>query len=417
MRRLLELLGNPEEDLKIFHVGGTNGKGSASFYIKAILEAEGYTVGMFTSPHVKKYNERFQYTGEMISDENLEFFAQKVQSFGEQVATEGYGNLSLFETMTAIAYLYFSLKKPDYVIMEVGIGGRIDVTNTIEKPLCSIITQIGFDHIDVLGNTLQEIAMEKAGIIKAGVPIVTQSYEAEVREVIHAVADELDSRVIDINDSEYQITSDAELTPDGTICRFDAEISGKSYKDLEIVMIGEHQVRNALTAANAIASVMELSEEGLRAGLKTAINPGRFEFLHKEKPYFVIDGAHNSNGIKAAIETYKKTLAKIVPENKLLVSFGCLKDKECDIMVMMIADAFCNADFVALEPDSDRAVPAATLREKFEARGCKCRAFEKAESLFEPSNTAEYDAVLCLGSIYLIGEIKSLYDERNQINV
>ncbi len=413
MRRLLALLGNPEENLRIFHVGGTNGKGSVSYFIKAILEAEGYTVGMFTSPHVKKYNERFQFTGEMISDEDLERIADNVLRFGEQVSEEGYGNLSLFEIMTAIAYLYFHERKPDYVIMEVGIGGRIDVTNTIDKPLVSVITQIGFDHTEILGNTLAEIAAEKAGIIKLGVPVVTQSREAEVREVILDAANRAGSRIIDISQSSYEIKQAICERNGRLVCVFDACIDGRMYRDIEISMLGEHQVKNAITAAEAVRAAVDVSEMALREGFLNGINPGRFEFLRCERPYLIIDGAHNSNGIAAAIEAYRATLGKIVPENKLLVSFGCLKDKDCDIMVTMIADAFGGADFLALEPDSERAVPCEELMALFESHGCSCTASRTTESLLDPELIDCYDAILALGSIYLIGEIKSLFDERN----
>lgn len=413
MRRLLELLGNPEENLKIFHIGGTNGKGSASFFLKAILEAEGYSVGIYTSPHVKKYNERFQISGAMISDEDLERYAGNVLDCRETVIEEGLGNFSLFEIMTAIAYQFFAEHEPDYVIMEVGIGGRIDVTNTIEKPLVSIITQIGFDHTEILGSSLAEIATEKAGIIKPGVPVVTQSKESEVRDVIYKIAMEKGADVIDVSLCDYSITEPIVKTEDGIFCRFDATIAGVEYKGLETRMLGEHQVRNGITAALAVAEVMPVSEEAIRKGFKAAYNPGRFEFLTQKEPYIVIDGAHNSNGIKAAIEAYRTTLGTFVDDNKLIVSFGCLKDKDYDIMVEMIADAFCNASLIALQPDSERAVPAEELRELFEAKGCRCTASPKPESLFEPEVLDSCDAILALGSIYLIGEIKSLFDERN----
>lgn len=409
MERLLELLGNPEEDLRIFHVGGTNGKGSVSFFIKSLLEAEGFSVGMFTSPHVEKYNERFRYSDEMISDEDLERYADMVLSYNEQLNSEGHGNLALFEILTAVAYLYFNERRPDYVIMEVGIGGRIDVTNTIAHPVATVITQVGLDHTDVLGDTVVKIAEDKACIIKRGVPIVTQSPEAEIRDVIHRKAEEMHAPILDVAEMSYEVVDPACEALGGIVVRFNAVVNGRNYEDLAIRMIGEHQIRNAMTALSAVMSVIDISEEAVRAGLLHVINPGRFEFLQYSEPCIVIDGAHNPSGIAAAIDAYRKTIGRNVDDNKLLLVFGCLKDKECDTMVSMLAEAFGNADFLMLQPDSDRALPAHTLGDLFEARGCKCEASEDTSTLFDTERLAKYDNVLVLGSIYLIGEIKTKY--------
>ncbi len=410
MRRLLELLGNPEKELQIFHVGGTNGKGSVSYYIKSLLEAAGFSVGMFTSPHVEKFNERFQISDKLISDEDFERLAESILKYNNQLVDEGYGGLSLFEVLTALAYLYFTEKKPDYVIMEVGIGGRIDVTNTIEKPLATVIAQVGIDHVDVLGDTVEEITEDKACIIKAGVPVVTQSAEDNIREIIYRVAGEKEAPLLDVETMPYEILDYAEESDEGLHAVFNAEIDGRRYEKLRISMLGEHQVRNAITALAAVTAVMDLSDASIRKGLIEAVNPGRFEMLRKNKPIIVIDGAHNESGIAAAIDTYRKTIGKTVPDNKLLLVFGCLKDKKCDNMVEELADAFRDADKLMLQPDSSRALPASELKIMFNERGCDCEASDKLMTLFEYERLSAYDAVLVLGSIYLIGEIKTLYN-------
>lgn len=412
MRTLLGLLGNPEEKLRVFHVGGTNGKGSTSCFIKAMLEAEGYEVGMFTSPHVEKYNERFQIGDELISDEDFERLANEVMSHNEELNARGHGKLSLFEILTGIAYLFFSEKSPDYVIMEVGIGGRIDVTNTIVSPVACVITQVGLDHTEILGESLEEIAYEKSGIIKDSVPIISESPEPEVKNVIRKVAAEKGATFIDTSEASYEIRGISLGENDFCGMRFDLRLMGKSYKDLEISMFGEHQIRNAIAAVAAVIEGASLSEKAIRLGLKKGFNPGRFEFLRKEKPQLIIDGAHNEAGIKAAIESYERIFSGRVKQERLLVSFGCLNDKDYAKMVMLLASAFPNANFCTLEADSYRSVPCEELEKEFLDRSCKCTSSKSPDVILGPELGEDYDVILALGSIYLIGEIKTLFNER-----
>ena len=416
MRRLLELLGNPEKDLKIIHVGGTNGKGSVSFYVKSILNCAGYSVGAFTSPHLEVFNERIQVDDRMISDEDLNRIADSVLQKNSVLESEGYGGLSFFEAITATAYLYFSERKVDYAIIEAGIGAMLDVTNTVEEPVCTVLTQIGLDHTDILGETVEEIARDKAHIVKPGVPIISESAEREIKEIIREAALKNNSEFIDASAFDC-VTVDESLCEIKAGTVFTADVCGKHFEKLEISMLGEHQVANAIVAIAASLVSADVTEDNIREGLKTAFNPGRFEILQDTKPYIILDGAHNANGVKAAVSTYEKLFGNIVPRDKLLVVYGCLKDKKYDKMMDILSESFKGADFLALEPESDRAVPATEIRDMFEKRGCSCNLLTDKELLFDAERMAAYDAVLVLGSIYLIGDVKSLYMKGSKIHV
>ena len=299
MKRLLELLDNPEKDLKFVHVAGTNGKGSVCQFIASMLRAAGYSVGVFTSPHVMEYNERFDIDGNYISDDDFCRIATHVMSFAEQVNDEGYGYFSEFEILTSTALLYFKERLPDIVILETGIGGKMDMTNVILNPLVSVITQIGFDHVDMLGDTLAKIAEAKAGIIKVGVPVISESSEFEVKEVISDVAKEKNAKFIDASLAKYSRNDYSEFMD------FDFEVSDGTDKvkmdGVRISLIGEHQIRNAITALLAVKSMrdrmlIDIDESEMREGLTSARNMGRFEIL-KNNPYIVIDGSHNPQGL------------------------------------------------------------------------------------------------------------------------
>ena len=400
-------MGNPESGLRIFHIGGTNGKGSSSHFVKAMLEAEGYTVGMFTSPHVMVYNERFQISGEMIDDDTFTRLANSVMDYNETLVSEGYGYPSQFEILTASAYLFFAEKNPDYVIMEVGIGGRYDATNTVERPIASLITQIGLDHTDMLGHTIEEITAEKACIIKPNVPIISESPEEEVRAILSKVAGEKGAKFIDTSKCDYTINDYALETLGGIVTRFDATINGKTYEDLVISMVGEHQVRNAIASVAMLDEVMDITEESIRKGLLEAKNPGRFEILQDE-PLFILDGAHNPSGVKAAIDTFRVAFPD-VKDREILLAFGCLADKECDTMIKQIAEEFRSCNIRAIEPNSERALPSKQLREQFRALGCTCKSIASVAELFAEIQAKDYDVILVLGSIYLIGEVRTYY--------
>lgn len=407
MRRLLELLGHPERGLNAIHIAGTNGKGSIAQYMAAILRAGGYSVGVYTSPHVMRYNERYEIDHEEISDDDFVRLGDIVIGHNDKLDEEGFGCMSEFEILTAIAFMYFKEKSPDYTVLEVGLGGRIDMTNTVEDPLISIIAQIGLDHTECLGDTLSKIAGEKAGIIRKGTPVVSESPEEEVRKVISAEAGEKKAPLIDTSAFPYVIKSRGILT-----C-FDAEISGRKYTDLKISLSGEHQVRNAIAAFAAATrmsedGLAELTEQNIRDGLVNARNIGRFEILHKN-PYLIIDGAHNPSGIKAALDTLRSYFDVSQQGKKTLIVFGCFRDKEYENM----ADLFdIPCDYIATEPDNPRKLPANELADVLRKRGVDCRAISDIQQAYDAAENGGYDIVFFMGSIYLIGDIRKIYKSK-----
>lgn len=414
MNKLLELLGNPEKDFKVFHVGGTNGKGSTVRYLASILHEAGYSTGVYTSPHVMEYNERFEVDGEYISDEDFTRLGEKVLSYNEVLNDLGYGYPSEFEILTSIAYLFFNEQNPDYVILEVGLGGVIDSTNTIPKPVACIITQIGYDHVEILGDSLSEIAWNKAGIIKPGVPVISESPETEVVQVIRDYANDKNAPFIDSSSFYYDIVD----MSNGVV--FDAEILGREYSSLIASMAGEHQVRNAIAAITAIivaanAGDVTVTENQIRQGLTKAHVMGRFEILSRE-PYFIIDGAHNPSGVAASIAAFKSYFDEYFDEssgefkglNALLI-YGCFKDKPYDEMIKMLAEGLKGIDFLATEPDYGRALPAEDTAAVFEKYGAKCRVVKDEREAYEVGKSGGYDVVFCIGSIYLIGDMRIFY--------
>ena len=238
MTKLLDILGNPQDELKVIHVAGTNGKGSTCKFIYSVLQECGYKVGLYTSPFLEIFNERIEFDGNYISDEDLSVYTDRVLAAVKQMTDAGLQSPTEFEVITAIAFLYFKEKKTDYVVLEVGLGGRGDSTNVCKKPLISVITSISYDHTDRLGNTLAEIASEKAGIIKDGCPVVTSAEADEALAVIEQAAAEHGSMYFETRNLPCLITAE---TFGGS--KFDIDIQGVTFKNLEISMIGRHQVK------------------------------------------------------------------------------------------------------------------------------------------------------------------------------
>lgn len=447
--RLLDLIGNPEEKFRVLHVAGTNGKGSICHFLRSILVEAGYKVGMFTSPHIYSYNERFQVNYDMISDADFERISDYVMSFKDVLKDEGYEYPSLFEILTATAYLYFAEQGVDYMVSEVGLGGRIDSTNTVKKPCVSVIAQVGLDHVDVLGDSLADIAWEKAGIIKPGVPVISESIEPEIEEVIRREAAENNSPFISLNECKYYILEEAKTYEGRLVQEFNFTIPAKLYdgisinafnhsslvagdcrvaleckvkrddrkafdesseivfNNLRISMLGEHQVRNASIAILALlASGIELSEEVLMGGLCKAVNPGRFEVLDTN-PYFIIDGAHNMNGLEASVRTFKKIFGNEDKKNALIL-FGCFKDKDFHGMITMLGHEFRDCKFIATEPEGDRALDSDVIKTMLDDLGCECDSIHDPSQAYETAISGDYDVIYVLGSIYLISEIRSL---------
>lgn len=405
MNVLLEKLGNPHKELKVIHVAGTNGKGSICRYLYEVLQAGGYKTGLFTSPFLEVFNERIEADGAYISDGDLQSFSKRVLDKVDEMTAEGLESPTEFEVITAVAFLYFYEKKVDLVVLEVGLGGRGDSTNVVEKPLASVIGSISLDHTDRLGETIAEIAGEKAGIIKKGCPVVTCVQHPDAVKVIGEKASACNADCFYASENPYRITRQ---TIDGTT--FHAEVFGEEY-DLEISMLGAHQVQNAVTALTTIALLRKQGKisadpGAIKEGMKKAKQIGRFEVMHKS-PYVIIDGAHNPDGSKAL----KETVLKHFEGKKILMVTGILADKEVDAVLDNFLEI--TKDFVATEPDSVRKLPAEELSSKINEKGARavCRK-DPAEALaYAKKQYSNYDLILFAGSLYLIGTIRGMLHE------
>ena len=402
MTELLELLGNPHEDLKIIHVAGTNGKGSTCRYMYSVLQEAGYKTGLYTSPFLEKFNERIEYDGEMISDEDLAYYTEKVLTAAEKMTDAGHQSPTEFEVVTAIAFAYYKDKKCDYVILEVGLGGTGDSTNVCKEPLVTVITSVSMDHMDRLGDTIEKIAAEKAGIIKEGCPVVTSVKNPGALSVIEEKAQRLGCKLIATKNLPVSITTE---TLAGS--RFDMP----KFEGVQISMNGRHQVENACLAVATlnllrIEGKISLYDSDIYNGLKKAKQPGRFEIMSdiEETPVVIIDGAHNEDGARALTES----MLNLCSDKKTLMVTGMLKDKD----VSAIIDSFVKIanDFVITEPDNPRKMEADDLAKLFSARGVNCQTESNPEDAcrvaLEKKN--EYDVIVFAGSLYLIGKIRSI---------
>ena len=400
MNTLLEKLGNPQDDLQVIHVAGTNGKGSICRYVYEVLQAGGYKTGLYTSPFLEVFNERIEFNGAYISDEDLEIYTDKVIEAAKEMVEEGLDSPTEFEIVTAIAFLYFAEKQADYVILEVGLGGTGDSTNVVKKPLACIIASISLDHTDRLGNTIESIAREKAGIIKEGCPVISSTNDPAAREVIKARCEELHADFYDTSKTAVKVLQE-EL--EGT--QLSAEILGH-HIFLSIGMLGKHQVQNAVAAMTALKLLekegkVDLKDGALIRGMHKAKQIGRFEIMETE-PYVILDGAHNPDGSRAL----RQAVEKYFPGKKILMVTGILADKDIDEVFENFTAI--TSDFVVTEPDNPRKMYAVDLAAQIGAKGGNCTIKEKpAEAVaYAKSLYGDYDVILFTGSLYLIGEIR-----------
>lgn len=396
IRELCDKLGHPEKHLRFVHVAGTNGKGSFCAMLDSILRAAGYRVGLFTSPYIRTFNERMQINGRPIADEELCEIVERVRPIAdamEQKPTE-------FELITAVAFEYFYRQKTDVVILEVGLGGRLDSTNIIENPLLSVITGIHFDHLTQLGNTLQAIAAEKAGIIKEGRPILfggeaTSCAHRTVGEVAkhrHAPFYCVDRSTCRVNSYSLERTL------------FDY----KGYKDLELALLGTYQPHNAATVLDAVELLreqgMEISEQNVRQGLASVRWPARFELLSKD-PTVLYDGGHNPQGVSAAV----KSIKAYFPEQTVNILSGVMADKAYDEMIETLRPVTAKAFTVT--PDNPRALSAKEYATYLQVHKIEASAYESVE---EALRAALADCrksgrpLICLGSLYLYQELSAV---------
>ena len=409
LERTIELasrLGRPQDSLKFIHVAGTNGKGSTSAMLASILQKAGYKVGLYTSPFILRFNERMQIDGMDIPDDELAAITEAVKPHAEAMTDTP----TEFELITAIALVYFARNACDYVVFEVGMGGRLDSTNIIdaETVVASVITGIAMDHTAFLGDTPEKIAAEKAGVIKAGVPVVYGGNHPPVGKLIPSSEASSCGAVIRQKANEMAapyVETDHTLLGNVRSDLFGADFDFGEYKDLHVSLSGLYQPHNAanvLTVVDVLRTRgLTIPEAAVREGLASVTWPARFEVLSKS-PLIIADGGHNPEGIDAAIASVNAYFKN----EKILLLTGVMADKDYTHMVRRMAEvadrAFC------VRPANDRALDPAAYAETFRGMGIPAEGYATvAEGVKAAIEVAKREgkALLCLGSLYMYGEV------------
>ena len=398
--QLLEMMGNPQDRLKYIHVAGTNGKGSVCSMLSTVLRESGYKTGLYTSPFVRYLNERMMIDGQMISNEELAEVTEYVKQFAdkmEDVPTE-------FELITAIGFEYFARNNCDIVVLETGMGGRLDSTNVIKTTVLSVITGIALDHTAYLGDTLGKIATEKAGIIKDNVPAVFGGRSIEAYEAISKVAEDKKSVLYTANAEELK---NIRFSLRG--CTLDAP----HYKELFVSLVGNYQPSNIATALRCVEVLKKLgyniSEESLRNGMGKVYWPARFEIIN-EDPLMIYDGAHNPEGLRACVDSIKTFFG----EKKVNIISGVMADKDVNSMLPVIGEV---ADEVfTVIPDNPRSMDSVVYAEYFNSYGIKATSFKTIEEGVRAAlaSSAEKGCPLVsLGTLYMYGDIRDALEKIN----
>ena len=403
---LLHMLGDPQNELKFVHVGGTNGKGSTCAILESVLRAAGYRTGVFPSPYIEDFRERLQVSGTMISKEEL----CRITSVVKEAADTMEDEPSHFEIVTAIGMMYFRQMQCDIVVLEVGLGGEFDATNIIEPPEVAVLTNIGFDHTDYLGNTLAEIARTKAGIIKNPSPVVVYPNVPEVMDVLTEICAErgCSLEVADFGRITVKETSlDGQLLSwkkrAGSDCGDNSE--SEPFLDFTLPLIGEYQPRNTAVALTVIDELRRrgwiIPDEAVVKGMACVKWPARFEVLGRD-PLFILDGGHNLQCAEAVAESVRRYL----PGRKITLIIGMLRDKDyqavLDVMLPLAAKCLC------LAPVSERALQAETLAELIRSKGIPADSYDSPEEAVRKC-LKEEEPVLAFGSFYMAGEVRKAF--------
>ncbi len=393
---LLKRLGNPQDDLKFVHIAGTNGKGSILAYVSTILKEAGYRVGRYISPTIFEYRERIQVNEEYISEEAVARLAQRIYEKGQEMLAEGLAHPTAFEVETAMAFLYFQEMNCDIVVLETGMGGLTDATNVVKTTLISAFASISMDHMGFLGNTLEEIAKIKAGIIKPNTMVVSTAQKPEVRKVLEATCRQ--------QRASYHEIREEEIT-DRQVSFEEQSFTYKGWKKLRPGILGSCQLENAATAAEVIYELRDLgypvSEEAIRQGLEKTRWIGRFTIVD-EDPLFIVDGAHNRDASDRLLETLKL----YVPHKRKVFIIGVLADKEYDyIMSRLVPEA--ERIVTVMTPNNPRALPAKKLAETVKQYNSEV---EAAQSIREAVQLAKGYAdkdgmILAFGSLSYLGDL------------
>lgn len=401
--KLTELLGNPQNNYKIIHVAGTNGKGSTSNMLHDVLMEAGYKTGLFISPYLEEFTERIQINKKHIDKESLARITTLVKEKIDIMISEGYNHPTEFEVVTAIGFKYFEEQNIDFLILEVGLGGRFDATNVVSSTLVSIITSIGFDHMQYLGNTLEEIAFEKSGIIKDNSNVVIYPQEKNIVNVIKKVALKRNANVFEVNSDDMKKTK-GDLT--GQWFEY-LKTTTFNIPELKINLLGEHQLYNALTTLNALEVIKnngyDITSENIQKGFASCRFPGRFEVLSNH-PVIILDGGHNYNGI----EYFSKAIKEYFNGKKIILFYGMLKDKNPnDIFPLLLP---LSKQMYTLTPNNPRAMSAFELADLIKIHSnINISPVQNYKDILNIIKNIDKDEIIAfVGSLYMIGEVRTL---------
>lgn len=389
--KLLERMGNPQKDLKFIHIAGTNGKGSTASMTANILQKAGYVTGLYTSPYIFKFHERMQVNGECITDEELIDITAWIKSLADTMESQP----SEFELVTCIAFEFFKRRKCDIISLEVGLGGEFDATNTIDAPEVAVMTNIGLDHTELLGDTLEKIAETKSKIIKTGTHAVTYREPASVEAVFEARCAEVGAEWTRADFDSIELLS---ASLEGQVFNWGP------YKEIQLPLLGDHQLKNSAVVLTLMGVLQEkgwkITEQHIRDGITTVSWPGRFELIGRE-PLFIVDGGHNPQCIEALV----KNVRDYLNGRKLTILTGVLADKDYNQMYADMAQYA--AEFVTLTPGNPRALSAEGLKAYLERFGKPVTACaDVTEAVRMAKEKAGRDGVvLCYGSLYMLGDV------------
>lgn len=401
---LLEALDSPHKELKAIHVAGTNGKGSVCAMISSILDSAGYKVGLFTSPHLISFEERIMIGGKKIPKDKVCSQVQRIKTVAEDMASSGkFEHPTYFEVVTAMGFSHFKEENVDYAVLEVGLGGRLDATNVI-TPLVSVITTVALDHMHVLGNSLSEVAREKAGIIKPDVPVITGIADEDILKIITEICKQKDCELY--TSKEHVVCTLKEASLDSQV--FDLELKGfdARYDDLRIPLLGRHQLQNSQIAALAVSVLkkgsVHIPEKSIYEGFENTRWPGRLEIASKNPP-IILDCAHNPAGARAL----KASIKGLFTGKRLTMIIGIMRDKDIPGIIKELAPLADN--IIITKPDIDRVALPKTLKSEAEKYCTDVMVKEKVAEAVEHAlkNSSEQDVICITGSIFNVGEARS----------
>ena len=407
-KECLGRLGNPEKKFKVIHVAGTNGKGSTCAFLTSIFREAGYSCGLFTSPHLVVINERFQINEKNIDNQAFMSAFEKVKALADELVAEGSYHPTYFEMLFLMGMVIFAEAGVDYVMLETGLGGRLDATTAVEDPVACVITSISFDHMQYLGNTIAEIAGEKAGIIVPGVPVIYDGNNPEAAQVIRKQAEAMGSPYYEVKKENTEILRN---TSAGIDFCMENEYYGNTA--FSIPFIAGYQVMNAalaLKTAEVLKDMVNLPKDSVLRGLRETRWQGRMETV---LPGVIVDGAHNEDGVEKFVETAEH-FQKDYP---LTLLFSAVDDKDYTDMIRTVAGRIRFQHVIVTQVGGYRKVPAEQLADIFRKEGCLCaESCEDVESSFR--RALEYRGkegmLFCVGSLYLVGEIKAIIQKMTE---